>query len=299
MRKIILLTLFAIQSSFCQNPLPVGSFQISNDNGYNTTFNSAGVARMYMGYDGAKGYINFAAHTGGGQRENIFYMRGSDGNIGVGTANPLAKLEVNNGSILIRNSANVDNESSIMIAHSINITTYNTYGTSLRTITQNAGNNTYGMQFFTQESYLTNQTEKVRIQGNGNVGIGLTNPQNKLDVNGTIHSKEVKVDMNGWSDFVFKKGYDLPTLAEVEKHINEKGHLENIPSEEEVLKNGINLGEMNANLLEKIEELTLHLIEKDKQINFLLNENVKTKKENDDFKKLLLNRVEMLEQKTK
>ena len=107
----------------------------------------------------------------------------------------------------------------------------------------------------------------------GNVGIGTTNPNNKLDVNGTIHSKEVKVDMTGWSDFVFKKEYDLPTLAEVEKHINEKGHLENIPSEEEVLKNGINLGEMNAKLLHKIEELTLYVIEIKKEIKFLKTEN--------------------------
>ncbi|WP_369014642.1 hypothetical protein [Flavobacterium anhuiense] len=101
---------------------------------------------------------------------------------------------------------------------------------------------------------------------NGNVGIGTINPTNKLDVNGTIHSKEVKVDLNGWSDFVFKKEYNLPTLEEVEKHITEKGHLENIPSEEEVLKNGINLGEMNAKLLQKIEELTLYSIQQNKKI---------------------------------
>ncbi|URC11349.1 hypothetical protein [Flavobacterium sp. B183] len=105
---------------------------------------------------------------------------------------------------------------------------------------------------------------------NGNVGIGEINPKNKLDVKGVIHSQEVKVDMLGWSDFVFKKEYDLPTLAEVEKHIREKGHLENIPSEKEVLENGINLGEMNAKLLQKIEELTLYMID--------------IKKENDQMK---------------
>ena len=106
-----------------------------------------------------------------------------------------------------------------------------------------------------------NATNYFNILNNGNVGIGTINPLNKLDVNGTIHSKEVKVDMNGWSDFVFRKDYSLPTLQEVEKHIVEKGHLENIPSEEEVLKNGINLGEMNSKLLQKIEELTLYMIE--------------------------------------
>jgi hypothetical protein len=95
----------------------------------------------------------------------------------------------------------------------------------------------------------------------GSVGIGTTTPDAKLAVNGTIHSKEVKVDLLDWPDYVFKKDYKLPTLEDVEKHINEKGHLENIPSEEEALKNGINLGEMNAKLLQKIEELTLYMIE--------------------------------------
>ncbi|KRD57946.1 hypothetical protein ASE40_16500 [Flavobacterium sp. Root935] len=113
----------------------------------------------------------------------------------------------------------------------------------------------------------------LSINENLNVGIGTIDPDSKLSVNGTIHSKEVKVDMNGWSDFVFKKEYSLPTLEEVEKHITEKGHLENIPSEEEVLKNGINLGEMNAKLLQKIEELTLYMIGQNKKIEELKREN--------------------------
>lgn len=117
----------------------------------------------------------------------------------------------------------------------------------------------------------------------GNVGIGTTNPINKLDVNGTIHSKEVKVDMIGWSDFVFKKEYHLPTLEEVEKHIKEKGYLENIPSEEDVLKNGINLGEMNSKLLQKIEEMTLYMIDFKKEMNEL---KIKNEIQEEEIKKL-------------
>ncbi|MHC0446377.1 hypothetical protein ACWA1F_13285 [Flavobacterium sp. 3-218] len=141
----------------------------------------------------------------------------------------------------------------------------------------------YGVRIFVEEIIATESDVIPSIFGgafhwqrdgeflyyNGNVGIGTASSNNKLDVNGTIHSKEVKVDMSDWSDFVFKKEYNLPTLEEVEKHITEKGYLENIPNEEEVLKNGINLGEMNAKLLQKIEELTLYIIEMKKEIELL------------------------------
>ncbi|WP_291587223.1 hypothetical protein [Bacteroides sp.] len=103
----------------------------------------------------------------------------------------------------------------------------------------------------------------------GNVGIGTLDPQGyKLAVNGTIRAKEIKVDSD-WADFVFKKGYKLPTLEEVEQHIGEKGTLPGVPSEEEVKVNGVNLAETNALLLQKIEELTLYIIEMKKEINEL------------------------------
>ncbi|SHL46757.1 hypothetical protein [Flavobacterium chilense] len=137
----------------------------------------------------------------------------------------------------------------------------------------------YPVAFDYMFSLRYNSTDYFNILSNGNIGIGITNPKNKLEVKGVIHSQEVKVDMLGWSDFVFKKEYNLPSLTEVEKHIAEKGHLENIPSEEEVLKNGINLGEMNAKLLQKIEELTLYSIQQAKEIESL-------KEENKSFKKL-------------
>jgi hypothetical protein len=105
------------------------------------------------------------------------------------------------------------------------------------------------------------------IQGNGNVAIGTTDPQGyKLAVNGTIHTKEVKVDLTGWPDYVFKPTYKFPSLTEVKTYIDQNQHLPDMPSEVEVAKNGINLGEMNKLLTKKIAELTLYLIEKDKEV---------------------------------
>ena len=106
------------------------------------------------------------------------------------------------------------------------------------------------------------------VQSDTKVGIGTNNPMNELDVNGTVRAKEVKVE-SGWADFVFKKDYKLLTLEEVKRHIDEKGTLPGVPSEEEVKVNGVNLAETNALLLQKIEELTLYIIEMKIEINEL------------------------------
>ena len=119
------------------------------------------------------------------------------------------------------------------------------------------------------------KTSNFAVVDNGNVGIGVSNPLNKLDVNGLIHAKEVKVDLQNWPDYVFKKEYGLMPLAEVEKFIKENGHLSNIPSASEVEKDGVKLGEMNAKFLEKIEELTLYVIQLNKELKQLREENKK------------------------
>ncbi len=96
----------------------------------------------------------------------------------------------------------------------------------------------------------------------GNVGIGRTSVPNgySLAVDGNVRAREVRVDQDNWPDYVFSEDYELPTLKEIKKYIQENGHLPNIPSAKEVAKEGIQLGEMNKLLLEKIEELTLYMI---------------------------------------
>lgn len=115
-------------------------------------------------------------------------------------------------------------------------------------------------------TFSTNEDiERVRINHEGNVGIGTSTPREKLSVNGKIRAQEIKVETANWPDYVFAKDYQLPSLQETEKHIQQKGHLPGIPSAEEVKVNGVDLGAMNAKLLQKIEELTLYLIELEKK----------------------------------
>jgi chitodextrinase len=113
----------------------------------------------------------------------------------------------------------------------------------------------------------------------GNVGIGTApDPNYKLAIDGNVVAEEVRVALkSNWPDYVFKKDYKLPTLIEVEQFIKQNGHLKNIPSASETELNGISIGEMNSKLLRKVEELTLYIIDQEKKINKLSEENKELK----------------------
>jgi hypothetical protein len=121
-------------------------------------------------------------------------------------------------------------------------------------------------------SLVTNNTERFYIKSTGEVGIGTTNPQAKLAVNGDIFSKKVKVTQSGWPDYVFAPGYRLRPLSEVELFIKHHHHLPDVPSAATVEKDGLDLGDNQATLLKKIEELTLYLIAQNKKLELLEKE---------------------------
>jgi len=114
----------------------------------------------------------------------------------------------------------------------------------------------------------------ILTNSQGRVGIGTDNPDEILTVNGNIHAKEIKVDLDVPADYVFQKyytgnsilkpSYNFKTLEEVEYFIKKNHHLPEIPSSIEIKDNGLKVGEMNNLLLQKIEELTIYLIEQNK-----------------------------------
>ncbi|HMG81965.1 MAG TPA: putative Ig domain-containing protein, partial [Ferruginibacter sp.] len=133
-----------------------------------------------------------------------------------------------------------------------------------------AGSNYIGSSNNVSVRFRTNNTEKMIIDSLGRVGIGVTNITDtsyKLYVEKGIRTRRVKVDISSWSDFVFDNNYQLPSLTSVENYIQQNKHLPDVPSAMDVQKNGIDLGENQKILLQKIEELTLYIIDQNKAMD--------------------------------
>ena len=124
----------------------------------------------------------------------------------------------------------------------------------------------------TKFTFVTdNSTHCMTMLTNGNVGIGTTSPSYKLDVNGTIRANEIIVNTTG-ADFVFADDYQLRPLSEVKTFIQENKHLPEIKSAQEMQEDGVRVNELQTQLLQKIEELTLYLIQQEQIIQELRQE---------------------------
>ncbi len=202
----------------------------------------------------------------------------SQGQLGIGILNPKATLDV--GTMI------PDTTTAILSRLKIGSTTgdgtflgvhaYNTTANApmFGILQKYFGNINSGLIFNTGAArtggYLTflvnDGTEKMRLDANGNLGIGTTATGTfKLAVAGTIGARRLQITQSGWADYVFDNEYQLPSLAEVEDYVKVNKHLPEIPSEKEVVANGLDVGEMNKILVKKVEELTLYLIEEHKK----------------------------------
>ena len=144
-------------------------------------------------------------------------------------------------------------------------------------ITKGVGN---GIEKYGGNFVISPSGGKVIIAEDTYTGLNIPTANYKLIVQNGILTAKVKVAVHNstqWSDHVFDEKYELKSLEEVEKYIKENKHLPNIPSSEELVKEGLDLGEMQAKQMEKIEELTLYLIEMKKEINALKKENQELK----------------------
>ncbi len=233
-------------------------------------------AAIGFGTDGGEGHIGFfttsSTTLGNVLNENMRII--SNGYVGIGTTTPAAKLHIfqTGGTQALLESADAQSSVDVQLrlktaidyrGRGIWMTYASSTGDWFAGVPYTGGGYSIGYHA-TQPEYKANSA--LFISTDRNVGIGITNPQNKLDVAGTIRCTEVKVEALPWADFVFHPTYKLRTLGEVEQFIKANNHLPEIPTESEVKQNGIGLGEMNAKLLQKIEELTLYMIEQQKII---------------------------------
>ncbi|MGH8017774.1 MAG: hypothetical protein ACREIA_05690 [Opitutaceae bacterium] len=211
--------------------------------------------------------INYGAYPG----ETTDFVMDSLGRVGLGASNPGAQLDVLSPDFLIsRFFGSSAGNHAVQVNNSV---------FSLNVgIAANPATAGVGYLWSSSGKFMIGSdgapTLMVDGMSNGKVGIGTTTPSHTLSVNGVIKTKEVIVETSGWSDHVFADDYPLASLSEIEAHIDEAGHLPGIPSANEVAEHGVSVGKMQAKLLEKIEELTLHLIEQEKTMKALEGRNL-------------------------
>jgi hypothetical protein len=212
---------------------------------------------------------------------------GGDSRVGMGTETPAAKLHLLGGGGLLAENGPLNGRTASG-SPDLNIDNPSTSLLGANGLMSNDGSYYYWRAFWGHSVDLraggipdgqrnnfrirrfdggTSWTDLFRVEENGNVGIGTSSTGDyKLAVNGTIGAKKVKVTVTGWPDYVFDPAYQLPAIPQLEAFIKQYKHLPEIPAAAEIEKDGVDVGEINKKLLQKVEELTLYLIEEHKQL---------------------------------
>ena len=197
------------------------------------------------------------------------------GNVGIGTTDPTAKLTVA-GDIKAQLLTSKDIYATTLESDDLFIKSSDE--PKLRFREENSGQDA---AIRVGVPGLSIDVERVQnalfIQKHGNVGIGTTSPTAKLTVAGGIHAQEVKVTTNAGADFVFEDGYALRPLAELDAFVKENKHLPEIAPAARMVAEGVDMGEFQIQLLQKVEELTLYVIGLQKEVEKLKGKNERLK----------------------
>lgn len=307
MKQLIFITIFfglSVQIIFCQNnTIPtngkvgigtltpegkalnvVGTSTIGPTDDLNNAWSLIGTPTLGIGIDDnqitqAGDHLYLGAKSGTIRFKTLTFDRGvvdESGNFGFGTINPVGRVEIRSVGTLAglfqpsKSYLNItDGTNSMLIDPNEFVGSGQLYFAS-----------TTGDVAIFKTIQRPGSFDIMTIKSNGSVAIGTkTTGNHRLAVEGSIGAREVNVSLNSWPDYVFRDNYDLISLDDLEEFINAHQHLPEVPSEQDVLAVGIDVGEMNALLLKKIEELSLYLIQEH------------------ELNKDLLNRIEIIESK--
>jgi len=251
-------------STISTTGISVNSMNIGNQS-YSSSLNSTGLSLSY-GCQGAN-YSTTISNTGGLIMSNItgtYFSVSNAGNTTIGSTSQPTSLGIN-GNIFSGSAIGIalTNGNGYLGFNALRNVSAGTWALA-NTSTGNGGgimySTTAGDIVFTSIASTNTTTSQTVTDAsvNGNAMLRITPT--------TVLAKQIQVKTSVWADYVFNKDYKLRPLQEVEAYISANNHLPEVPSESEVVKDGINVSEMNATLLKKVEELTLYMIQQQKEM---------------------------------